>query len=67
MEINNYNNQTFGARLGSSALFRLKNSGNTEMLSQLSKKLSTIGEPTTVVDVMAAQTSKRKIVLIEIV
>ncbi len=61
MEINNYNNQTFGARLGSSALFRLKNSGNTEMLSQLSKKLSTIGEPTTVVDVMAAQTSKGKL------
>lgn len=43
MEINNYNNQTFGARLGSSALFRLKNSGNTEMLSQLSKSFQRSG------------------------
>ncbi len=37
MEINNLNNQTFGARLGSSAVSRLKNSGNSEMLSQLNK------------------------------
>ena len=39
MEINNLNNQTFGVRLSSSAVSRLKNSGKPEMLSQLNKTL----------------------------
>lgn len=55
------NSQTFGAKLGSSAVFRLKNSGNTEMLSHLSNKLSEIGEPTTVIDVMSCRTSKGRL------
>lgn len=61
MEINTHSTQTFRAKLGCDAAFRLKHSGNTEMLSQLSNKLSNIGEPTTVVEVMHSQTSKGKL------
>lgn len=61
MEINNINNQTFGARLGSSAAFRLKNAGMTEMLSQINNKLSKMGETTTVVDIMSSKTSKGRL------
>ena len=61
MEINNLNNQTFGARLGSNAIFHIKKSGNIEMLSQLSDKLSKAGEPTTIVDIMSSKTPKGKL------
>jgi len=61
MEIKKVNNQTFGARLGSDAVFRLKNAGNTEMLSELRNKLAGMGEPTTVVEIMSSRTPKGKL------
>lgn len=61
MKINITNNQSFSAKLGCDAIFRLKNSGNSEMLSQLSHKLSNVGEPTTVVEIMSYRTPKGKL------
>lgn len=57
--INNKNyNQNFGAKLGRTAKYHLKD--NPEKLEQITQKLTAIGEPTTVVDIMSKNTRKGK-------
>ena len=61
MEIKNHTsyNQSFKAKLGWRAVYELKNT--PEKLNKITRELKDMGEPTTVVDIMSADTKKGKL------